>query len=381
MRSVGICVVLGMVLGGCGDEKSGSKVSLFVRQAESDALSLFGAQRAQSLLAESDDAGRVSFQPDSYKLYISTIVLQGAGGLSNQFYTCSESEEACEVDFADDASVKAFEQKLKEKTIGAGVYDTVWISCSTEQTSEGATGAIKFSGSATLSDGTILYPTAGSNETYATSDKSQKAQASVTTYCGLTMPLARPLTVKDEEGATVDITMFSNLAAAGYYEPMGLGEATKPSGCTNRTQGVEKPSFCVGYPSVFPYFGLTEPTVEYYLVANHSSSSADLTIDDANVLVKIIKDETGTPFWASMGDYYIETSPSKYNEPVGVNTYANSVGTFEQNSDGSYKIKSLNYGFEAFKLESHSGEVLGEGLSGGAGTGQAVTYHYKAFKL
>jgi len=44
---------------------------------------------------------------------------------------------------------------------------------------------------------------------------------------------------------------------------------------------------------------------------------------------------TGTPFWASMGDYYIETSPSKYNEPVGVNTYANSVGTFEQNSDGS----------------------------------------------
>ena len=80
-----------------------------------------------------------------------------------------------------------------------------------------------------------------------------------------------------------------------------------------------------------------------------------------------------------MANFYIETTPDYGQGDDGVSGYANSVTRFAVNADESLTIKSMDYGFSAFQRTSHSGDVVGEGISGGAGTGSGVTYKYKAF--
>ncbi|HET9241171.1 MAG TPA: hypothetical protein VFO10_28155 [Oligoflexus sp.] len=73
------------------------------------------------------------------------------------------------------------------------------------------------------------------------------------------------------------MTMFSNVLDQLYYGPNisgGMG------GCKIAEGAMAGPGFCTAYPSVFPYFGETNPTVEYFKVANSKTTAADLTADE-----------------------------------------------------------------------------------------------------
>jgi hypothetical protein len=382
----------------CGDKKNDSNknsvpatLTLKIRNADVEAPGLVrshAAPSAQGVKLVDSAAGNLSFTPESYKLWINTIVLQNDNGLSNQFYMCETSEADCEVDFGDPASINAFEAKLSALPVYPGTYTKVWLSCSPS-----SGGYIKFKGKTTLANGT----------TYFTAAPSENAGDPVTTDinkygtlkigglngCGLTMPLTKPLVVAEvpppADGSTIEsvatgskvtMTLFSNLRDVTYY---GANISGGMGGCEINRTTQSGPGFCSAYPSVFPYFGETTPTVEYFKVANSKTSSESLTLDDANVFVKIIKDADGKPFWASMGSYYSETTLNYGAGDKGISGYANGISKFSVNVDNSLTIKSMDNGFEAFQRTEHRGEVKGEGILNGAGTGMPETYYYKAF--
>ncbi|MDQ3234892.1 MAG: hypothetical protein M3Q07_24055 [Pseudobdellovibrionaceae bacterium] len=371
---------LGHAAIGCSekDEAKETKLTLKVRNAGPTAQSL---KQSASLI--DSIAGNLSFTPESYKLWINTVVLQNDDGLSNQFYMCESSETDCEVDLADETSIAAFEAKLSALKISTGTYTKVWLSCSPD-----SGGYIKVKGQTTLTHGDIKY-TANPEDNDGnpvTSDLTKAGTVKISiTGCGITMPLAKPLVVGGStsetqegapEGSTVTMTLFSNLYNQTYYGPNisgGMG------GCVIATGATGGPGFCASYPSVFPYFGETTPTVEYYKVANSKTSSTGLALTDANVIVKVIKDDASKPFWASFSNTYTETTLDYGSGDKGVSGYANSVTAFAVNADGSLKIKSADHGFDAFERSEHTGQVTGEGIENGAGTGQGVTYYYKAF--
>ncbi len=391
-------VAIGTIAVSCGkkDEakSAGStSLSLKIRNVETNSAPLKEPQAAR---LTGLGAGNLSFTPESYKLWINTIVLQGENNLSNQFYTCSSSEADCEVDFANPASIAAFEAKLSALPVGVGTFTKVWLSCTPD-----SGGYIKIKGEARLADGSIQYtsdPEENAGETL-TADASKAGTLKIKFVggsCGITMPLAKPLVVEAvvppegtahdttketaPVGTTVTMTMFSNLKFTGYYTPHG---SPGMGGCrlsdANVAANTSGPGICVIYPSVFPYFGETSPKVDYYKVANSKTSSADLVEGDANVIVKIVSDAAGKPFWASFGSYYTEDTLDYGVGDKGVSGYANSISSFSVNADGSLTMKSQENGFSAFTENAHSGEVKGEAVVNGAGAGVSVTYSYKAF--
>ena len=346
----------------CGKKDDGSStITLKVQKADSPA----------ALNLEMTAAGNKSFAPDVFKLWINTIVLQNDEGGSNQFFTCDSSAADCEVDFASSESVAAFEAKLNAIEITAGNYNKVWISCNPN-----SAGYVKYKGHATVNGTTQYTANPDSNSgSPVTTDSAKNGEITVPNVgCGLTMHLPQSLTVAD--GDAVVMTMFSNLHGIAYYGPNIPGDM---GGCKTSSGASTGPGFCVGYPSVFPYFGETTPTVEMYKIANSKTDASTLTEGQANVLLKVIKTPDGKPFWASMANFYIETTPDYGQGDDGVSGYANSVSNFAVNADDSLTIKSMDYGFSAFQRTSHTGDVVGEGISGGAGTGSGVTYKYKAF--
>lgn len=346
----------------CGKKDGGSStITLKVQKADG----------AAALNLEMTAAGNKSFAPDVFKLWINTIVLQNDEGGSNQFYTCDSSAADCEVDFSSSESVAAFEAKLNAVEITAGNYNKVWISCNPN-----SAGYIKYKGHATVNGTTQYTANPDSNSgSPVTTDSAKNGEITVANVgCGLTMHLPQTLTVAD--GDAVIMTMFSNLHGIAYYGP---NIPRDMGGCKISVGATTGPGFCVGYPSVFPYFGETTPTVEMYKIANSKTDASTLTEGQANVLLKVIKTPDGKPFWASMANFYIETTPDYGQGDDGVSGYANSVTNFAVNADESLTIKSMDYGFSSFQRASHSGDVVGEGISGGAGTGSGVTYKYKAF--
>lgn len=361
-----------LTLVSCGKKDGGSStITLKMKVAESPvALSL-----AARSIPEKDllltAAGNKSFAPEVFKLWINTIVLQNDDGTSNQFFTCDSSAADCEVDFASAASVAAFEAKLNAVKITTGTYNKVWISCNPN-----SAGYVKYKGHATV-NGTAQYtadPDANGGSPLTT-DVTKNAEIKVANVgCGLTMHLPQALTIAD--GDNVVMTMFSNTHGIAYYGPNLPGDM---GGCKISSAASTGPGFCVGYPSVFPYFGETTPTVEMYKIANSKTDASTLAEGQANVLLKVIKGSDGKPFWASMANFYSETTPDYGQGDDGVSGYANSVTNFSINADESLTIKSMDYGFSAFRRTAHSGDVVGEGISAGAGTGSGVTYKYKAF--
>ncbi|RYZ55719.1 MAG: hypothetical protein EOP07_13690 [Proteobacteria bacterium] len=330
----------------CGDKKSDSNknsvpatLTLKIRNADVAAPGLASTKSipaAKGVKLVDSPAGNLSFTPESYKLWINTIVLQNDSGLSNQFYQCETSEADCEVDFGDQASITAFEAKLSALAVYPGTYTKVWLSCSPQ-----SGGYIKFKGKTTLSNGTTYYT---ANQTDNSGDPVTTDVAKYGTLkigglngCGITMPLAKPLVVAEvpppADGATtesvatgskVTMTLFSNLRDVAYY---GANVSGGMGGCEINRANTGGPGFCSAYPSVFPYFGETTPTVEYYKVANSKTSSTGLTVDDANVFVKIIKDSEGKPFWASMGSYYSETTLNYGAGDKGISGYSKDQST------------------------------------------------------
>ena len=198
-----------------------------------------------------------------------------------------------------------------------------------------------------------------------TTDSTKNAEITVANVgCGLTMHLPQAVTIANGDSALM--TMFSNLHGIAFYAPNASGGM---GGCKITAGASSGAGFCVGYPSVFPYFGETSPTVEMYKVANSLTNATTLGEGQANVLLKVIKTPDGKPFWASMANFYSETTPGYGQGDDGVSGYANSVSNFSVNSDNTLTIKSMDYGFSAFQRAAHSGDVVGEGISGGAGTG------------
>ncbi|MBC7661724.1 MAG: hypothetical protein H7249_18675 [Chitinophagaceae bacterium] len=369
--------------------ESATTLSLKIRKTEAVPASL-----QQSLSLTGTGAGNLSFTPTSFKLWINTIVLQGDNNLSNQFYMCETSETDCEVDFADAASIAAFEAKLSSLNIGAGTFTKVWLSCSPK-----SGGYMKIKGQVTLADGTTRYTADADNADglSVTSDSAKAGTLKLTGLngCGLTMPLSKPLVVAEAAppasstpattetapvGTHVTMTIFSNLNLVTFFAPTqspGMGGCRLSN--ADKAANMPGPAFCSNYPSVFPYFGETVPKVEYYKVANSKTTSDGLVVGDANVLVKIIKDSDGKPFWASFNNYYNKDTVNYGTGDKGVSGYANSVTNFSVNADESLTVKSMDYGFFSFKRSAHTGDVQGEGVENGAGTGHAVTYHYSAF--
>lgn len=355
------------------------------------------AHLTPSIKLTSTGAGNLSFTPDSYKLWINTIVLQGAdgAGVSNQFYQCTTNEADCEIDFADPISTAAFEAKLSALPIAPGTYTKVWMSCTPD-----SGGYVKVKGHATLADNSVIYTSnpEDNNGESLTTDATKAGTLKISYVggsCGITMPLSKPIVVaaatptegaaaetsKDVPlGTTLTMTMFSNLMDTAYYAPNsspGLG------GCrlsdAHHVSNTPGPAICVIYPSVFPYFGETTPSVEYYKVANSKTSGTVLVAGDSNVLIKVIKDSEGTPFWASFGPFYSEDTPAYASGEKGVSGYTNSISSFAVNADATLTMKSQDYGFTVFQRADHTGEVKGEGIENGAGTGMPVTYYYHAF--
>ena len=385
-RWSGMILVVAMAgtLAACGkkkDSEGSASMTLKIRNAEND-----GAAGLTEGSALSDaGAGNLSCTPDSFKLWINTIVLQNDdASASNQFYMCNSSAADCEVDFADPTSIAAFEAKLSSLTVTAGTYTKVWLSCSPD-----SGGYMKFKGHVTLADGVKYTADADANGgDPVTSDATKAGLVTIggLNGCGITMPLSKALVVESSAasddsketvaaGSTLTMTIFSNLRLVTYYNANvspGLG------GCIYDHAKSGGPGFCSNYPSVFPYFGETTPTVEYYKVANSKTSSTGLTLGDANVLVKVIKSADGTPFWASFNSLYTESTPDSSSDK-GVSGYTNSVTKFAINADASLTIKSQDFGFSAFKRTTHTGEVIGEGIHNGAGTGTGATYYYSAF--
>ncbi|MCX6131914.1 MAG: hypothetical protein NTX25_23010, partial [Proteobacteria bacterium] len=331
------------------------------------------------LVATAENFGRVSFSPDAYRLYISTIVLMNDSGLSNQFYMCDSTEADCEVDFANAESIAAFEAKLSGISISEGDYTKVWMSCSPKDD-----GYIKYSGQVKFLDGTTYYTADNSNGgAPITTDSSKKALMKISGLqgsCGITMPVS----VNVSEEKPVTITMFSNLRLTTYFAKKA---SNGQGGCAAVIDPATNngPGFCANYPSVFPYFGETKPTVEYYKVANSKQDASALTDADSIGLIKIIKDEGGTPFWASAINIFNEATIEYEGGEDAVAGYAASVSKFAVNSDGTLLIQTDRWdtdmprGFKAFQRAAHTGEVVGEKIVDGAGTGTSTTYKYKAF--
>ncbi len=333
-------------------------------------------------------AGNVSFTPTSYRIWVSTVVLQGDNNQSNQFYTCDTSAADCEVDFADPASVSAFEAKLSSLPVAPGTYNKVWFSCSPN-----GQGYVKFKGSVTLSTG-VTYYTADKavTGTWVTTSAAANSEVKIESGggCGITMNLPQDVVVAESAppaesaevevipaGTTLTMTMFSNLQLIAYF---GLNTSAGLGGCAADIGTVTQsgPGFCINTISVFPYFGTTTPTVDYYKLAHSKSAISNIDPADANVIVKIIKNADGTPFWASFSQYYNESTPSYGSGDTGVSGYANAVSDFQVNADGTLTIKSADNGFAAFQTAAHTGTVKGEGISNGAGTGTSVDYYYSA---
>ena len=358
----------------CGkkeDDKTGT-VTLKVKSVAGTGLNVSADPKPLQLTIAA--AGNLSFTPTVLKLWIDKLVLQNGAGASNEFYTCTTSAADCEVDFADAASVKALEAKLAAVKITEGSYTKVWISCNADG---GSTGYIKFKGSAALAAGTKYTSTPGSNggnPVTTDSSKNGEIKSTMTGACGTTMTLSKTLDVVKD--STTTVTMFANIADMAFY---GANTSGGMGGCTIASGQVSGAGFCINLPSVFPYFGETTPTVEMFKVANHESDATNLKVTQANVLVKIIKSSDGVPFWAAFANYYSETTPTYGTSPDGFSGYANSVTTFLVNADKTLTIKSADYGFAAFTRSAHSGDVVGEKVVAGAGTGVGTTYKYKAF--
>ncbi|MBC7532065.1 MAG: hypothetical protein H7318_10835 [Oligoflexus sp.] len=376
------------------DASEGGITALTIKIRNADTAA--PAHLTDSVKLTSTGAGNLSFTPDSYKLWINTIVLQNDDGSgSNQFYQCETSEGDCEIDFASATSIAAFEAKLSALPISPGTYTKVWMSCTPS-----SGGYVKVKGKATLADGSTIY-TANPDDNSGgslTTDISKAGTLKISYTggsCGITMPLATPIVVaaatppaagadntnkEVPAGTTLTMTMFSNLLYTAYYAPNsspGMG------GCrlsdANHAANTTGPAICVIYPSVFPYFGETTPAVEYYKVANSKTAGTALVVGDSNVIVKIIKDADGIPFWTSFGQFYSEDTPAYASGEKGVSGYTNSISDFSINADSTLTMKSQDNGFSAFQRADHTGEVKGEGILNGAGTGRSVTYYYHAF--
>ncbi|MBC7531898.1 MAG: hypothetical protein H7318_09990 [Oligoflexus sp.] len=117
----------------------------------------------------------------------------------------------------------------------------------------------------------------------------------------------------------------------------------------------------------------------YYKVAKSKTAGTALVVGDANVFIKIIKDADEVPFWTSFGQFYSEDTTNYASGEKGVSGYANGISTFAVNADSTLTMRSQDNGFTAFQRAAHTGEVKGEGILNGAGTGMSVTYYYHAF--
>ena len=365
--NIAIATVSLLAISACGKKKSNSSASLTLKVAKTGSTSMTSlSDSVQDLTATA--LGNKSFTPDSFKMWIDTIVLQNSDGTSNQFYTCETSAADCEVDFADAASIKKLQDKLNAVSIATGTYTKVWLSCNPN-----GAGYVKFKGHATVNGVTKYTVDPASNSgNPVTTDSAKNSEINLSNVgCGLTMPLSKTLTVADKD--TVLITMFSDLTNSVYFaanQSGGMGGCKIPTGASSGD------GFCMNYPSVFPFFGETTPTVENYLVAHRSDASV-LSQAIANTHIKIIKDSTGTPFWASFNMYYTETTPDANQD--GAASYANSVTSFSVNADSTLTMKSQDYGFTAFKRADHTGDVVSGTIVNGAGSSTLSTYHYHAY--
>ena len=362
-----ISLVGSIYLSGCGKKKSSDDTATMSLKVKKTGTTT-SLQGTTNLVATGTALGDKSFTPSSFKVWIDTIVLQNDQGASNQFYTCTSSATDCEVDFANADSVKALEAKLNAVTITPGTYTKVWMSCNPS-----SGGYIKFKGSASVNGVTKYTATPDSNSgSPITTDSSKNGDVTISlSGCGITMNLSKTLTVAKDD--SVVMTMFSDLTNIAYF---AANQSSGMGGCKLIPGSASADGFCINYPSVFPYFGETTPTVESYIVAHRLDSSV-LSKAIANTFVKVIKTSDGTPFWASFGSYFTETTPDAGLD--GAASYANSVTSFAVNSDGTLTIKSQDYGFSAFQRADHTGDVVSGTIVNGAGTTTQTTYKYHAY--
>ena len=316
--------------------------------------------------------GQKSFTPTSFKIPITAIVLQGDGGSpSSQVYTCTPSAtDNCEVDILDAASIATIQAKLATAKAQTGTYTQIFFNCSTGQSAAGSTGYLKFKGTATSGTGTAYYTASGSVPVGTDATKNDYVTANLL-GCGSTNNLVTPLTVASGDDLT--ISLFVNQNMNTWLDPLaspGMG------GCVVATGPALGLGVCANYPTIFPYIGATAPTMDTYYIAHTTGDVSKLTVANANAIVKVAIDAGGTPFLASTGPFFSETSVTYLGDLTkGGPNYSSSTTSFSVNADKTIAFQvgmTTDKGplFSAFKLASHTGKLTSSG----------TTVYYAAFK-
>lgn len=286
--------------------------------------------------------GRVSFTPISLRVPVKSVALVGDSGMQ-PILSCSDSDEACLIDFA---SQKSLDEAAASVAVNPGTYRRAQFSlCGPEEGGPGKTPVkTLFVKGSFEKDNVTWYTTSTSDVVTDDPTKWSETGVSVQT-CQLDMTFSRPLEIV--AGETVKLTLFPIVGGTAF----ALTQETSASNAMCKS-GPQK-AICLNLPNLIPYAGAGKAFLESYAIADQGEN-----LEKAGGLVQLLVDESGQSF-GGMTLVYFRASSERAFAPFG-----QAIRTIAANSDGSYAFSTYGsnpsqdvYGYLNFPTFSRLAKV------------------------